>query len=170
MKRSRELLLALLLGATLSLSAAHAQDTNAAGKSEKKATPGDKKKSDKPSQASLASKSAQFGSVGKTDKAYTGALKASDFEGGKKLIGKSGAFKGTIAKVYTPRSNNLVILNFDPDYKKAMVAVVQQKEFTRFPDLKTLEGKEVVVTGKFINYQEKPELQLTEPSQVKIVK
>lgn len=170
MKPSRELLLALLLGTALSISAAHAQDTKAAPKSEKKAASSDKKKSDQPSQASLASKTAQFGTVSKTDKAYTGALKASDFAGGKKLIGKSGSFKGTVSKVFTPRSNNIVILNFDPDYKKAMVAVVQSKEFARFPDLKSLNGKEVVVTGKFINYEDKPELQLTEPGQVKIVK
>lgn len=170
MKRSPELLTALLLGATLGISAAHAQDTKAAPRSEKKAAAADNKKSDKPSQSSLASKTAQFGTISKTDKTYTAALKANDFAAGKKLIGKSGGFKGTVAKVYSPRSNNLVILNFDPDYKKAMVAVVQSKEFGKFPDLKALDGKEVVVSGKFINYQEQPELQLSEPGQVKIVK
>jgi hypothetical protein len=160
MAHPRWLILALLLGTgAAAVPPAYAQDKKPDASAPKN-----------PSQASVASKTAKFATVAKTDKAYTGALKANDLAGGKKLVGKSGAFKGTVSKVFTPSSGSVVILNFDPDYKKALVAVVQKENFAHFPDLKSLEGKQVLLTGKFVNFQDRPELRLTEPGQVKLVK
>src|SRR5207244_2898787 len=80
-------------------------------------------------QSASASKSAKFGTVSRIDKQYEQALDAKDLTAAKKLIGKEGAFKGTVAKVFTPKSNNLVILNFAGDYKTAIVAVVKKGDF-----------------------------------------
>src|SRR4051812_30030817 len=78
-----------------------------------------------PGQSESASKSARFGSVSRTDKEYTQALDTKDLAGAEKLIGKEGSFKGTVARVFAPKSNNLVILNFAKDYKTAVTAVVK---------------------------------------------
>jgi hypothetical protein len=128
------------------------------------------KKEKHKSQAETASKSATFASVSATDKSVTGALKSTDLEGAKKLEGKAGAFTGTVTKVFAPKGNSLVILNFAADYKTAVTAVVRWKSFSAFPTLTSLEGKKVLVSGKFVNYQDRPEIELTSPSQLKIVK
>jgi len=121
-------------------------------------------------QSSVASKTAKFQNVAKTDALYTGALDAHDKAGAEKLIGKSGAFKGTVTKAFTPRNGGLVILNFDDDYKSAMTAVLKKSDFAKFPDLSELVGKEVVVTGKFMDFKGSPEIELSDPKQVALVK
>jgi len=125
--------------------------------------------SKKPSQSSLASKTAQFGTVSKADHQYQQALDAKDLKAAVKLVGKTGAFKGTIAKVFAPESGNLVILNFADDYKTALTAVIKKEDFSRFPDLQTLKGKPVLVSGKFIDYKGQPEVALTGPEQIKTI-
>ena len=122
------------------------------------------------SQSSAASKSAKFQNVTKTDALYTGALDAHDKSGAEKLIGKSGAFKGTVTKAFTPRSGGIVILNFDDDYKSAMTAVVKKSDFSKFPDLTQIIGKEVVISGKFMDFKGSPEIELSDPKQVALVK
>ena len=121
-------------------------------------------------QSSVASKTAKFQNVAKTDALYTGALDAHDKAGAEKLIGKSGAFKGTVTKAFTPRNGGLVILNFDDDYKSAMTAVLKKSDFAKFPDLSELVGKEVVVSGKFMDFKGSPEIELSDPKQVALVK
>lgn len=98
------------------------------------------------------------------------ALDSHDLAGAKKLVGREGAIQGTVAKVFTPRSNALVILNFDKDYKKALVVVVKAADFAKFPDLETLKDKHVLIRGKFVEYNGAPELALTDASHLKIVK
>jgi len=122
------------------------------------------------SQSSAASKSAKFQNVAKTDALYTGALDAHDKSGAEKLIGKSGAFKGTVTKAFTPRSGGIVILNFDDDYKSAMTAVLKKSDFSKFPDVSDLVGKEVVISGKFMDFKGSPEIELSDPKQVALVK
>ena len=121
-------------------------------------------------QSSVASKSAKFQNVVKTDVLYTGALDAHDKSGAEKLIGKSGAFKGTVTKAFTPRNGGLVILNFDDDYKSAMTAVLKKSDFSKFPDVSDLVGKEVVISGKFMDFKGSPEIELSDPKQVALVK
>ena len=87
-----------------------------------------------------------------------------------KLIGKAGSFKGTVSKAFTPRNGGLVILNFDDDYKSAMTAVLKKSDFAKFPDLSELVGKEVVVSGKFMDFKGSPEIELSDPKQVALVK
>ena len=120
-------------------------------------------------QASVASKTAKFATVKASDEAVTKALKASELAGAKKLVGKDGAFEGTVVKVFSPSSNGLVILNFDKNYRNALTAVLRVKNYGDFPDMQTLKGKHVLITGKFEDYKGSTEIQLTKPDQVKLI-
>ena len=121
------------------------------------------------SQASVASKK-PFGTVKADDAAVTKALDAKDMEGAKKLIGKEGSFVGTVVKIYTAKGNSLMILNFDPDFRSALTAILEPGEFDKFPNLKDLRDKKVLVKGKFVLYKKtQPQIELTDPAQIKIV-
>ena len=121
------------------------------------------------SQAQSASKTAIFDTVAKTDDTVKAALDAHDQKAAGKLVGKTGSFTGTVTKLYSPKSGSIVILNFDRDYKTALTAVVKRDDFGRFPDLSRLEGKQVLVTGKFIDFKGSTEIDLTKLEQIKIV-
>lgn len=123
------------------------------------------------SQAELALKTAAFAAVAAANPALKSARKATDLAGAKAAEGKGAAtFIGTIARVFAPRSNTVVILNFAKDYRSAVSAVVFAKNFAAFPPLAALEGKTVLVTGAVQDYQGSPEIVLTAPGQVKVVK
>jgi hypothetical protein len=61
-------------------------------------------------------------------------------------------------------------LNFDPEYRNAMNAVLKRADFDKFPDVRTLVGSEILVSGKFSVHKGRPQIQLSEPEQVKLVK
>jgi hypothetical protein len=126
--------------------------------------------SQKPLQHSVASKTAKFRSVSKTDEIYASAIDAHDLAGAYKKVGQTGAFKGTVSKIFEERDGDLMILNFDPDYKTALTAVLKNPEFPKFPDMKALEGKEIVVSGSFVDYHGKAEILLADPEQIKVVR
>jgi hypothetical protein len=110
-----------------------------------------------------------LGKVSARDKSVTAALKASDLEGAAKLEGKESAFQGTVVKVYTPDHHKAVVLNFAKDYKTALTAAVRPDAYAKFPDLRTLDGKRVLVTGKIVRYREALEILLTDPKQLKVI-
>jgi hypothetical protein len=117
-------------------------------------------------QADVASATATFGKVAKTDDAYKSALDAHALDDALKLVGNDGAFKGTAAKVFEPRG--LAIVEFDANYKTALTAIVRGTNFSSFPVLTNLIGKDVLVTGKFIKYREAAEIVLEKPDQIKL--
>jgi hypothetical protein len=119
-------------------------------------------------QRDAASKTAMFGSVSKTDASWQKAFDAHDLAAGLKLIGQTGAFKGTVSKVYESRDGDLVILDFDPNYRTALTAILKRPDFGKFPDVRMLEGKEVLVSGKFVDYQGKAEIELNESGQIRL--
>ena len=118
-------------------------------------------------QGDVASATAKFGKIAKTDDTYKSALEAHALDDALKSVGKDGAFKGTVTRVFELRS--LAILNFDANYRNALTAVVQAANFTNFPALTNLVGKEVVVTGKFTDYQGRAQIALSDPEQIKVV-
>ena len=130
---------------------------------------GDTKKAAAKSQSDVASKTAKFEKVGKDSEDHKAALDSHDLAKAKEQADKKGAFKGKVTKVFEPRGGSMAILNFDEKYQTALTAVVRKDNFDKFPDLKTLVGKEVVVSGKFIDYQGRAEIILTNPDQVKLV-
>jgi len=124
----------------------------------------------KPLQGAVASKTAKFATVSKTDPFYTNALDAHDLAGAKKLIGQTGSFKGTVSKLFEERDGDMVVLDFDPNYRTALTAVLKNPDFPKFPDIHLLDGKEIVVSGKFVDFHGAAQIVLIDPDQVKIVK
>jgi len=122
-----------------------------------------------PTQSTVASSTATFGKIARTDDAYTNALDAHDLSAGLKLTDKDAAFRGTVTRLFEPRSGAIAILNFDVQYKTAMTAVLRKENYTKFPALKSLVGRAVLVTGKITNYHDSPEIVLTSPDQIKVV-
>jgi len=124
----------------------------------------------KPLQHAVASKTAKFDTVSKTDESYGAAFDAHDLAGAYKKVGQKGAFKGTVSNIYEERDGDLLILNFDPQYRTALNAVLKNPDFPKFPDMKELKGKEILVSGDFVDYRGKAEIILTDPGQIKIIK
>ena len=124
----------------------------------------------KPLQHVVASTTAKFGTVDKDDAAYKNALDAHDLAGAQKLIGKEGSFKGTVSKFFEERDGDLIVFDFDLNFRTALTAVLRNANFPKFPDVKALEGKEVVVSGKFVDYHGKAQIELTDPKQIRTVK
>jgi hypothetical protein len=140
-----------------------------AGAANLRAQDSDRGKHERESQKSAASKSAKFEMVSKTDKAYTSAIDAHDLSKATKMLGQEGAFRGKVAKLYTSRTGTIVSLNFDDDYKTALTAVVKGSDFSKFPDLSQLDGKQVVVSGTFSEFKGNPQILLTDPKQIAVV-
>jgi hypothetical protein len=109
-------------------------------------------------------------SVSKTDSAWQQAMDAHELSAAAKLIGQAASFKGTVSKVYESRDGDIVILDFDANYRTALTAVLKKPDFRKFPDLRDLSGKEIIVSGSFVDYQGKAEIVLTSPDQIKLVK
>jgi hypothetical protein len=84
-------------------------------------------------------------------------------------VGQTGSFKGTVTILFEERDGDLAILDFDKNYRTAMTAIVRNADFL-FPDMKTLEGKEIIVSGKFTDYQGRAQIELTDPGQIKLVR
>jgi hypothetical protein len=74
-----------------------------------------------------------------------------------------------VSNIYEERDGDLLILNFDPQYRTALNAVLKNPDFPNFPDMKELKGKEVLVSGLFVDYRGKAEIILTDPGQIKLV-
>ena len=119
-----------------------------------------------PTQASVAS-SKPFGLAKLSDVAK--AIDAKDLKSAVALEGKKGTLQGTVSNVFCPRSNSVVILDFAEEYNDAVTVVVFAKDFKKFPDLTKLNGKHVLLTGKFKAYHDKPEVEISEPKDISIL-
>jgi hypothetical protein len=86
---------------------------------------------------------------------------ADDFN---KRLGKTGTLCDTIYSLHT-FSDTLTLLNFGGAYpnQKYTVAVKGNKISM---DWTTLKGKPLCVTGVFILYKNRPEIEITEPGQI----
>jgi hypothetical protein len=121
-------------------------------------------------QRDVASGAGKFKSVSKTDPAWQKAMDAHELSAAAKLIGQAASFKGTVSRVYESRDGDIVILDFDANYRTALTAVLKKPDFGKFPDLRDLSGKEIIVSGSFVDYQGKAEIVLTSLDQIKLVK
>lgn len=122
-----------------------------------------------PAQSTVAVKDKKFAVVKEGDAALTGALESRDLAKAKTLLNKQGKFVGTVVKVYIAPNNSLVILNFAKDFRNHLTAVLEPADYAKFPDLKMLADKKVLVSGKFVAYKQQVEIELTDMSQIKIV-
>ena len=121
-------------------------------------------------QREVASGTASFATIARSDDAYQKARDAHDLDGAHKVLGQTGSFKGTVTQLFEERDGDLVILDFDKNYRAAMTAIVRNVDFSKFPDMKALEGKEIVVSGKFSEYQGRAQIELTDPGQIQLVR
>jgi hypothetical protein len=137
------------------LPAGYAQDT-------------DPKRDSRP-QAQVASTKVKFAILSPKAREYKEAKAVTDVEGAKKLVGKLVTFKGTVIQVFAPEDNSRVILTFAKDSKSALTVVVRNENFSRFPELEDLKGKFVVFTGRVLENEERFEVVLIRPGQLKIV-
>lgn len=122
-----------------------------------------------PSQASLAHKGA-FSAVPASDASVKAALAATNLEKAKGKLNKTATFMGTVTSVYAPKSGQRVLLDFAPNFKSAVIGLIDEANFKTFPDLKQLKGKKVLVSGKVVSYKEQTQVELTSPTSIKIIK
>ena len=122
----------------------------------------------KPLQNVVASRTAKFGTVTKNDPLYKNALDAHDLAAAMKLVGTEGSFRGTVDKLFEERDGDLIVFDFDPNYRTALTAVLRNPDFPKFPVVRDLKGKEIVVSGKFVDYHGKAQIELTDPKQIKL--
>jgi hypothetical protein len=97
------------------------------------------------------------------------ALDAKNLDGAEKLVGKPGAFQGTVSSVYSPKNHAVVILDFDHEYDQALTAIARPSSYAKLPDLAALKGKHILVSGQFKAYKGKPEIEIDSPGQIKLL-
>ena len=91
-----------------------------------------------------------------------GVAQAADF------IGKQVTVTGVVAQVSV--RPGLTFLNFGKPYPNNLfTAIVRDRNTNQFDDLSELKGKAVSVEGKVIEYRDKPEIELTAKSQLKLL-
>ncbi|BCM88539.1 hypothetical protein IAD21_00372 [Abditibacteriota bacterium] len=122
-----------------------------------------------PTQAQLARKGA-FPSVSASDASVKSALPATDLVKAKAKLNKTATFVGTVTDVFAPKNGKRVLLDFAPDYKKAVIGLVDAKSFKTFSDLKQLKKKRVLLSGKVIDYKGQIQVELTTASAIRLVK
>lgn len=123
-----------------------------------------------PAQPAVASKSAKFATVSPASPAVKTALSVSDLAAAGKMIGKPAAFQGTVAELYSPRGHDIAILDFAKDYRSALTVIVKPANYPKLPSLQGLVGKRVLVTGLVSAYEGRPQIEVSHPSQVRIIR
>jgi len=85
-------------------------------------------------------------------------------------IGEFASVKGKVHQVYISSRGN-IFLNIDGIYPdNPFTAVIFKSDADKFPNIKSLEGKTIIVTGQIKLYRNKPEIILNSPNQIKVVK
>jgi hypothetical protein len=76
---------------------------------------------------------------------------------------------GEVHQVYISSRGN-IFLNIDGIYPdNPFTAVIFKSDADKFPNIKSLEGKTIIVTGQIKLYRNKPEIILNSPNQIKLV-
>jgi len=123
----------------------------------------------KPAQFTVAVKDKKFATVKPDADVVKKAIHASDLLAFKDKTGKDITITGKVYAVFAPKSHSIVLLNFATNYKDAITVAIKAKDFASFPDLRKLKDKQVVVTGKCIDYKGQPELEITQLKQLQII-
>lgn len=123
----------------------------------------------KEQQKSLAA-NVSFSFISPSDARLSGALKATDIAKAKALFQQPGAFVGAVTNVRSSPSNSKVVLDFAVPYQMAVQATVKPENFSKFPDLSSLIGKKVFVSGVFVPHSNRAEIGMTEPKQLELVR
>jgi len=122
-----------------------------------------------PSQQAVAARTVQLGVIARNAPGYTQAMEAHNLARARQSLGKSVRFHGIVTQVYQDPTHQTLVLDFDPQYTHALTAVLTFRAYSRFPNMQTLQGREVVVSGPLIRYQDKIAVMLTQPGQIQVV-
>jgi len=123
----------------------------------------------KPAQSAVAVKDKKFASIKADADVVKKAIHATDLLAFKDKTGKEITITGKVYTVFAPKSHSIVLLNFASNYKDAITVAVKAKDFSNFPDLRKLKDKQVVVTGKCIDYKGQPELEISQLKQLQVI-
>lgn len=86
----------------------------------------------------------------------------------KSHVGQSATIEGVVSDVHHAASGSTIFLDFGGPYPdNAFAAVIFAKDESKFADVNSLRGKTVDVTGSIQLYNGKPEIILSQPSQIK---
>jgi len=86
----------------------------------------------------------------------------------KEYIGSEKTVTGTIAEVN--QAEKLVRLNFDKRFPaQTFTAVIFSANTNLFSDLPKLKGKRVEITGKIVEYRDRPQIVLASRNQLKVI-
>ncbi len=87
----------------------------------------------------------------------------------KNHIDKSVTVEGVISEVHHAASGKAILIDIGGHYPNNTFAVVIFKDdFNKFPNVDSLAGKTVDVTGKIKNYRGRPEIILDDQAQLKV--
>ena len=100
----------------------------------------------------------------------TSGIRENKGDGATAHIGKTKTVRGAIAKVYN--SGKACFLNFALDYKGKFAVVIFAKDYNKFPKefWKHYLNKKVRVSGIIDEHNNMPEIIISDPAQIKIMK
>jgi len=122
-----------------------------------------------PAQPQVASASVNFGTVARAAPLYKSSLDAHNMALAQRSLGKPVRFRGVVTQVYEDPTHQTLVVDFDPQYTHALTAVLTFRGYRQFPNMRTLQGREVVVSGPLIRYQDKIAVMLSQPTQIQVV-
>jgi len=73
--------------------------------------------------------------------------------------------------ISTYKTENFCFLNFDTDYKNSFTIVIPSRAFNKFPTPieELYKNKKIIVYGKIVKFQNKPEIVVSDPTQIKLL-
>jgi DNA/RNA endonuclease YhcR with UshA esterase domain len=89
----------------------------------------------------------------------------------KDYIGKTVTVCGEVKDSYVAPKSGTIFLNFGADYpNQIFVAYIYEDAAKNFPEspATAFKGKNICVTGEVKMFQEKPEIMITKPEQIKL--
>jgi len=106
--------------------------------------------------------------------AWSNELPAEDIQSIMLHEGEYGSVVGNVVSTHIAKSGKVRFLNFGPDYRKAFTVVIFTSDLDRFiskngEPTKYYLNKKVKVDGRIKIYQNKPEIIINDPSQIKII-
>lgn len=120
------------------------------------------------------SQGGQLARISSNEASQSKPIDAVNLGSAKSRINQDGAITGTVDRVFGGRENKVTIISFAANQRDAVAAVVKQENYTLFPVLQELQGRKLLITGKFELYRARgdrtaPQIELTLPSQIKVI-
>ena len=85
-----------------------------------------------------------------------------------KYVGKSVTVEGLVSEVHHAASGKVIFVDIGGRYPdSAFAGIIFSDDAPKFPDVDSLEGKTVDITGAIRSYQGRPEIILNDPAQIK---